>query len=114
MNTECSAFGLPNAVKHLRVPVRYHHWVPNWNAIGLGFVVSKMYYPIAMVFGAHVAQIWGERWPKSWEIWGFALSAGLVAGEGMGGVATTLLTILKIDGSIYGSAAACPLGVPCG
>ena len=101
-------------IKHLWIPARYHAFVPNWNAIGLGFVVPQTYYSIAMVFGAHVAQIWAKRWPAKWEIWGFALSAGLVAGEGMGGVVTALLTILKIDGAIYGSAVACPAGVFCG
>lgn len=101
-------------VKHLWIPVRYHAYVPNWNAIGLGFVVPQTYYAIAMVFGAHLAQVWAKRWPVRWEIWGFALSAGLVAGEGMGGVVTALLTILKIDGNTYGSAVACPAAQYCG
>ncbi|KAG8809316.1 hypothetical protein FRC17_003499 [Serendipita sp. 399] len=101
-------------VKHTLIPARFHAWVPNWNAIGLGFVVPQTYYPIAMVVGAHVAYTWARRWPKSWEIWGFALSAGLVAGEGMGGVLTALLTIVKADGSYYGSPVACPAKTYCG
>lgn len=101
-------------VKHIFIPRRFWVWIPNWNAIGLGFVVPQTYYPIAMVVGAHIAYTWGRRWPKSWEIWGFALSAGLIAGEGMGGVMTALFTIVKIDGSIYGSAVACPAGEYCG
>ncbi|KAG8760977.1 hypothetical protein FRC14_000578 [Serendipita sp. 396] len=101
-------------VKHTLIPARFHAWVPNWNAIGLGFVVPQTYYPIAMVVGAHLAYTWARRWPKSWEIWGFALSAGLVAGEGMGGVLTALLTIVKADGSYYGSAVACPAKEYCG
>lgn len=101
-------------IKHTLVPAQYRVWVPNWNAIGLGLVVPQTYYPIAMVIGAHVAYTWGRRWPKSWEIWGFALSAGLVAGEGMGGVLTALFTIVKIDGSYYGSAVACPAKQYCG
>jgi uncharacterized oligopeptide transporter (OPT) family protein len=101
-------------VKYTLIPRRWHPWVPNWNAIGLGFVVPQTYYPIAMVIGAHVAYTWGKRWPKSWDIWGFALSAGLIAGEGMGGVVTAVFTIVKIDGSIYGSAVACPAGQFCG
>jgi uncharacterized oligopeptide transporter (OPT) family protein len=101
-------------LKYTVIPRRYHHWVPNWNAIGLGFVVYQTYYPLAMVVGAHMAQIWGKRWPKSWEIWGFALSAGFIAGEGMGGVLTALFTIVKIDGSVYGSSVACPAKEYCG
>lgn len=101
-------------IKHTLVPRRYHHWMPNWNAVGLGFVVPQTYFPLAMVVGAHLAYTWGSRWPKSWEIWGFALSAGMIAGEGMGGVVAALFTILKIDGSIHGSAVACPVNEYCG
>jgi uncharacterized oligopeptide transporter (OPT) family protein len=101
-------------LKYTVIPERYHVWVPNWNAIGLGFVVPQVYYPFAMVIGAHVAYLWAAKRPKSWEVWGFALSAGLVAGEGMAGVLTALLTIVKADGSVYGSAVACPENSYCG
>ena len=101
-------------LKHTVIPQRYHIWVPNWNAIGLGFVVPQVYYPFAMVIGSHVAYLWATRRPKSWEVWGFALSSGLIAGEGMAGVLTALLKILKADGSVYGSAIACPENSYCG
>jgi len=101
-------------IKYTIVPERYHVWVPNWNAIGLAFVVPQVYYPFAMVIGAQVAYFWAVRKPKSWEIWGFALAAGLIAGEGMAGVMTALLTILKANGSLYGSAIACPENTYCG
>ena len=101
-------------VKYTLIPERYHVWVPNWNAIGLGFVVPQVYYPFAMVIGAHVAYWWAGKKPKSWEIWGFALAAGLIAGEGMAGVLTALLTIVKVDGAVYGSAVACPEYSYCG
>ncbi len=35
-------------VKHLWIPKKYWHWVPNWNAVGLAFVVPQVYYSIAM------------------------------------------------------------------
>ena len=38
--------------KHTVVPARYHVWVPNWSAVGLGFIVPQVYYPAAMVLGA--------------------------------------------------------------
>ncbi|CAE6468068.1 unnamed protein product [Rhizoctonia solani] len=101
-------------VKHLWIPQKYHKWIPNWNGIGLGFVVPQTYYPIAMIVGAHVAYTWESRRPKSAEIWIFALAAGLIAGEGMGGVLSALLTIVKVSGDHYGSAVACPGGSYCG
>ena len=101
-------------LKYTVIPERYHVWVPNWNAIGLGFVVPQVYYPFAMVIGASAAYLWAGKRPKSWEVWGFALAAGLIAGEGMAGVLTAFLTIVKADGSIYGSAVACPENSYCG
>ncbi len=102
------------ALKHTVIPQRYHVWVPNWNAIGLGLVVPQVYYPFAMVVGSHVAYLWATKRSKSWEVWGFALSSGLVAGEGMAGVVNAMLRIVKVDGTVYGSAIACPENNYCG
>ena len=101
-------------LKQTVIPQRYHVWVPNWNAIGLGFVVPQVYYPFAMVIGSHVAYFWATKRSRSWEVWGFALASGLIAGEGMAGVLGALLKILKVDGSVYGSAVACPENSYCG
>jgi len=101
-------------VKHLLIPKRYVNWVPNWNAIGLGFVVPQTYYPLAMVIGAHIAGHWEESDPISWDVWGYSLSAGLISGEGIGGVVTALLVILGLDGSVLGSSAGCPGHQYCG
>ncbi|KAF8599334.1 OPT superfamily oligopeptide transporter [Ceratobasidium sp. AG-I] len=101
-------------IKYQFVPEKYHKYIPNWNGIGLGLVVPQTYYPIAMIVGAHVAHTWTKRRPASAEIWIFALAAGLIAGEGMGGVLSALLTIVKVDGGVYGSAVACPGFEYCG
>jgi len=101
-------------LKYTVIPARYHVWVPNWNAVGLGFVVPQVYYPFAMILGAQVAYWWAGRRPRAWEVWGFALASGLISGEGMAGVLTALLTILKADGTVYGSAIACPQNTYCG
>ena len=34
--------------KHLWIPKKYWGWIPNWNAVGLAFVVPQVYYSIAM------------------------------------------------------------------
>ena len=47
-------------------------------------------------------------------MWAYALSAGFIAGEGLGGVSQALLAILKVDGSRYGITVGCPLDVFCG
>jgi uncharacterized oligopeptide transporter (OPT) family protein len=44
----------------------------------------------------------------------FAVAAGLLAGEGLGGVAQALLAIAGVDGSKYGTAIGCPANEYCG
>lgn len=56
-----------------------------------------------MIFGATITHFWERRNPKSFEMYGFALAAGLVAGEGMGGVMNAILAIANVDGSQYGT-----------
>lgn len=67
-----------------------------------------------MVIGAQIAYYWEGRYPASWEVYGFSLSAGMIAGEGIGGVVTAALVILGLDGSVYGSALGCPGSKYCG
>jgi hypothetical protein len=47
-------------------------------------------------------------------LWAFSLSAGLLAGEGLGGVFQALLAVLKVDGGVHGVAVGCPLNEFCG
>jgi len=51
---------------------------------------------------------------QSFDFWAFSLSAGLLAGEGLGGVFQALLAVLKVDGAVYGIALGCPLNQFCG
>ncbi|KAL8281027.1 hypothetical protein RQP46_006706 [Phenoliferia psychrophenolica] len=100
-------------LKHY-LPANKKVWVPNMSAVGLAMVVPQTYYPIAVTVGAAIAYGWQRRSPTSWEIYGFALSAGMIAGEGIAGVITAILVIAGVDGSVYGSAVGCPLNSYCG
>ncbi|KAI4528915.1 OPT oligopeptide transporter protein-domain-containing protein [Schizophyllum commune] len=103
------------AVKHLWIPRRYWQWLPNWNAIGLAFVVPQAYYGIAMFAGATFNWIWKRRNPESFDMYMFAVSAGLLAGEGLGGVFNALLAVIGVSGSDgYGTAIGCPGFEYCG
>ncbi|KAA1472482.1 oligopeptide transporter [Dentipellis sp. KUC8613] len=95
-------------VKNLWIPKKYWHWVPNWNAIGLAFVVPQTYYPTAMIFGATFNYIWARRSPSTYDMYMFPISAGLLAGEGLGGVFGALLAVAGVDGSKYGTSIGCP------
>lgn len=41
-------------------------------------------------------------------MYGFPLAAGLVAGEGIGGVMDALLAVAGVDGSKFGTSVGCP------
>ena len=100
--------------KHLWLPRKYWPWVPNMNAVGLAFVVPQLQYSIAMAFGSLFAYLWAKKSPKSYDMYGFALSAGMLAGEGLGGVMQALLNVAGVMGEGYGLAVGCPLNQFCG
>ncbi|KAF8348533.1 oligopeptide transporter [Amanita rubescens] len=78
------------------------------NAIGLGFVVPQVFYSIAMAIGSAVCYIWSRKDVASYDMYMFAVAAGLVAGEGIGGVFQALLAVAGVSGSVYGTAIGCP------
>jgi uncharacterized oligopeptide transporter (OPT) family protein len=88
--------------------------VPNWNAVGLAFVVPQLQYSIAMFFGSIFAWRWMTKNPRSYDMYGFAVSAGMLAGEGLGGVFQALLSVAGVLGEAYGLAVGCPLNYFCG
>ncbi|KAF8340908.1 oligopeptide transporter [Amanita rubescens] len=95
-------------IKAYVVPKKYWPYVPNWNAIGLGFVVPQAYYSLAMAIGSVVCYVWSKKNVASYDMYMFAVAAGLIAGEGLGGVFQALLAVTGIDGSRYGTAVGCP------
>ncbi|KAI0355848.1 oligopeptide transporter [Trametes cingulata] len=95
-------------VKYLWIPKKYWHWVPNWNAVGLAFVTPQIYYSLAMAAGSTFNFFWARRNPAGFDMYMFAVAAGMLAGEGLGGVLQALLAVAKVDGSLYGTAIGCP------
>jgi uncharacterized oligopeptide transporter (OPT) family protein len=85
-------------VKHFWIPKRYWGYIPNWNAIGLAFVVPNLYYSIAMAAGSTFNWWWLRRNPAGHDMYMFAVAAGMLAGEGLGGVLQALLAVAKVDG----------------
>ncbi|KAG8821599.1 hypothetical protein FRC17_009780 [Serendipita sp. 399] len=106
--------GLTVVAKHLWLPRKYWVWFPNWNAVGLAFVVPQLQYSIAMAFGSTFAWFWLRKSPKTYDMYGFAVSAGMLAGEGLGGVFQALLNVAGVMGPKYGIAVGCPLNEFCG
>ncbi|KAG8809379.1 hypothetical protein FRC18_004577 [Serendipita sp. 400] len=67
-----------------------------------------------MAFGSTFAWLWVKKYPKNYDMYGFAVSAGMLAGEGLGGVFQALLNVAGVLGPAYGIAVGCPLNEFCG
>lgn len=100
--------------KHTVVPPKYHIWVPNFNAIGIGFIMNICTYPMAMFFGSTIAFFWRRMFFNHYEMYCFAIAAGFIAGEGLGGIVNAVLTIAGVSGAVYGTTVGCPGGLYCG
>lgn len=60
--------------------------------------MPQVYYPLAMGAGSIFNYFWAKRNPQSFDMYMFAISAGLLAGEGLGGVFQALLAVAGVDG----------------
>jgi len=92
---------------------KYRIWVPNFMAVGLAFVLPATQYSTAMLMGSIAAAIWAKRNPVGFDIYCYAVAAGMIAGEGLGGVVNTILEVAGVGSSVYASPVGCPGGVIC-
>ncbi|KAK0657979.1 OPT oligopeptide transporter protein-domain-containing protein [Cercophora newfieldiana] len=88
---------------------KYQKWLPNWGAIALSWVIPAPVFANAALLGAIIAALWRKYNFRTWEIYGYALAAGFIAGEGLGGVVGAVLTLAGVDGATKGTHIACPL-----
>jgi uncharacterized oligopeptide transporter (OPT) family protein len=101
-------------IKYRFVPEDKRGWVPNLNAIGIAFILPTATYPTAMAFGATVVFLWQRNYPMAYGMYCYAIAAGFIAGEGLGGIVGAVLQVAKVSGNLYGTAAGCPAFAYCG
>ncbi|EMR65843.1 putative oligopeptide transporter protein [Eutypa lata UCREL1] len=89
---------------------KYREYLPNWGAIALSFVLPNPVFTTASMFGATLAFVWKKWKLSSFDLYAYAVAAGLIAGEGLGGVIGAILQIANVSGDVYGTAAGCPMG----
>ena len=88
---------------------KYRVYHPNMMCIGLAFTLPQTQYGTAMCIGAIPAFYWAKKNPQHFDIYGYAVAAGLIAGEGIGGVLNAIFQIAGIAGpDPYGTNIACP------
>ncbi|KAF3482129.1 uncharacterized protein GIQ15_04888 [Arthroderma uncinatum] len=85
----------------------YH---PNMMTVAMAFLIPTTQYGTAMLTGTIIAMIWKRRNNASFDAYGYAVAAGFMAGEGIGGVVNAALTIIGIDGDRFGTGIGCPGG----
>ncbi|KAL9647479.1 hypothetical protein ABK040_006840 [Willaertia magna] len=67
-------------------------YIPSALAFGIGMIVPPK-QSIAMFIGAMIFSVWKYRWPDSNNKYFFAISSGLIAGEGLIGIVLALLRL---------------------
>lgn len=72
-------------------------------------VIPQTVYSAATLVGAIFAYVWGRKSARTFDIYGYAVAAGLIAGEGIGGVVNAIFQVAGISGDKYGTNVACPL-----
>ncbi|EFP84727.2 hypothetical protein PGT21_006799 [Puccinia graminis f. sp. tritici] len=101
-------------VKYKVVPRSKRKFIPNMNAVGLGFVVNFTGYASAMALASILTYFWKKKFNRTYDIYAYSLAAGLMSGEGLGGVLNALFSVAGIGGKKYGSSALCPGKSYCG
>jgi len=93
---------------------QYRVYMPNFMAVGLAFVLPQTVYGTAMLMGASIAYFWARKYPVGFDTYCYAVAAGGIAGEGMGGVVNAVFQISGIAGANgRGSAIGCPYDFMC-
>ncbi|KAF7562466.1 hypothetical protein G7046_g1669 [Stylonectria norvegica] len=83
---------------------KYRNYLPNWMAVGVAWVLgADSGYANAIMFGSVTAWWWMKYFPRTFEMYAFAVAAGLIAGEGLAGVVNAALTLGGVSGDKVGS-----------
>jgi len=84
-------------------------WHPNMMCVALAFVLPQTFYGTAMTMGAIATWVWQRRDAPGFEMTGYAIAAGLIAGEGIGGVINAVLQVVGLSGDRFGTNIGCPI-----
>lgn len=87
-------FGAVLAVLNKKLPPAAKKWMPSGLAFGIAFIVPA-YYAIAMFLGSMILVAWQKKDKAHCAMLSFAVASGLVAGEGLMGIITSLIDLAK-------------------
>ena len=89
---------------------RLKKWQPNMMIFALAFTLPSPRFGLTLVMGAIAAKVWRARRKEQFQRFGFAVAAGFVAGEGIGGTINCVFSILGVGGHQWGTDIGCPPG----
>ena len=72
-------------------------YLPSGLAFGIAMIIPA-FYSVAMFLGTVIFVVWAKRNPKDSKELAFAVASGLIAGEGLMGVVSSIMTLLGIGG----------------
>lgn len=78
--------------------------------IGMAFTLPSTQYGTAMLIGAISAYVWCKYAPKNFETYAYAVAAGFMAGEGIGGSINAAIAAVGVGGDRFGTTVGCPAG----
>ncbi|KAK8054637.1 oligopeptide transporter [Apiospora phragmitis] len=79
---------------------RYRAYMPNWMAVGVAFVLPQTVYSSASLLGATIGHFWMKKRRANYDLYCYAVAAGLIAGEGLGGVVGAALQLGGLPGRL--------------
>lgn len=87
---------------------RIQPYYPNMMIMAMAFTLPSTQYGTAMFIGAVIASVWKRKWPDGFEKYAYAVAAGAMAGEGIGGVINAILSGIGLDGGNFGTTVGTP------
>ncbi|GAB1199628.1 hypothetical protein APSETT444_008985 [Aspergillus pseudonomiae] len=83
-------------------------YYPNMVIVAMAFTLPSTQYGTAMLIGAVIASVWKKKRPDGFEKYAYAVAAGAMAGEGIGGVVNAILSGIGLDGGTFGTTVGTP------
>ncbi|KAH7169905.1 OPT oligopeptide transporter protein-domain-containing protein [Dactylonectria macrodidyma] len=76
---------------------KYRDYLPNFMAFGTMMVVPLPCIGTAVMIGAIISLLWQKFWCSSWDNYLFSVIAGMISGEGIGGIFNAILAIAGVS-----------------
>jgi OPT family oligopeptide transporter len=85
------------------LPEKYSKYVPNAVALGIGFLTPSIIPQSIMFFlGALIALAWDKFSPATCALYLAVVSAGMIGGEGVGGITNAVIVVAGVEGTFCG------------